>query len=247
MYLHHTYTDEFYPLCINQINRHQLKNKMKKETTLLSDAASLMTRLYEYDKGFLKDLKDIINFKVKRGVSLEEFGNTCDFLYFSYGYEEIGENLHDYLINLIAPTYLFSEFEKQKKLVYISYCFPYIKRLVLSDKKRMQHIANIISSKINSEKTDLSDILDCLSRVAYLGKDFSNMVVDNIENVLFKSKISVKDRRWIRRIADPFDDFTSTEDKIDSVVLIFDRLQLWEYLSDRYKEKLDRIINKKSS
>lgn len=244
MYLHFRYIDEFHPLFTNQINRHQLKNKIKKETALLSDATSLMTRLCEYDKNFVKDLKDIISFKVKIGISLKDFGDTCDYLNLSYGYEEIDENLRDYLVNLISPDYLFSEFEKQKKLVFMSHCFPHIKRLVLSD-KHMQHIANILSSKINLE-TDPYEIFECLSRVAYLGKDFSNMVVDNIDNILLKSKIGVEERGRIRCIADPFDDFTSTEDKIDSVTVIFNRLNLWEYLSERYKKELDRIINKKS-
>jgi hypothetical protein len=238
--LYLTFTDEFYKEFMRELNFIKIKSKLLKPKVPLNDAVYLLSQLYGMDNTLMDDIKDIISFRVKTGINLDEFSSVCVFL--NDIHESFPEDLLKYFIDLNDLNEIVSKFEQEENLLHISWCFPHIKEFVLSNKNRMNHIANILGSKIN-EETNLFRTTELLTRIAYLGNEFSDLVIKYLDKTLLKERILEIDiMKFLKRIILPYDDFTEIKEKKETAINIIKKLELWDLLNNEDMESIKNLL-----
>lgn len=238
--IYDAFTKEFYKSICNELDFTQFKNTLVKKDSSIYDAVLVISLLYEENHNLFMELKDVIHHKALDEFNINEFGGTCYLLYSLTMRKNLHENLVDYLLSLIDPNEFLLQFKKETDLIEITPCFPHIQTLILGNKDRMEGFANVISSIINNSD-DLYRITNLLSRIAYMGKEFSGILVDRIHHKKIKSEF-MKNKELISNIIKPFDEYMPLRDKIGGVRVIFDTLGLWEYLSQEDFAELHKII-----
>ncbi len=129
-----------------------------------------------------------------------------------------------------------------EKLSNLSISFPYIKEHIIGIETRLKTIINILSIKVNKEK-DITEIILLLSRVAFLGAEFSAKLLSQIDTKRIISMIEKVDRfkvfsdlLFIPHGHNPF------EERIEAARLISGELKAKKLLSVEEIKKINRRI-----
>lgn len=245
--LYYRYYPEFFSLLIGQSTITKLKSKIISKNVPLNMSVHFFTLLSEMiEKDLSEDLKEIIESKIKTGVTASDFGIAISNLYKNKTFDQ---DLSEYLIEIADPNEMISKFEDEKE-PYIYLYFPYIKKWLFSDKRRMQYVAEVLSSKINEEKKVLF-IADLLSRISYMGEEFSIMVLDNVNQKLLRPRITEinedKKIEFFKLLFTPQNRWFSMEEKINGIntaKLIVNKLNLWNLLTKEETVEVNEIIKK---
>ncbi len=237
------YSKDFYNSYLNELDLSNLISKLKNKKTNLDDAFYVLYQLYEMDKNILNEIKAIIRYKTRAGISMRELGACCkmiDYLNIGYEYNE-NQNLIKYLINLTDIDQLIQKMGTEK-LSNLSISFPYIKEHIIGIETRLKTIINILSIKVNKEK-DITEIILLLSRVAFLGAEFSAKLLSQIDTKRIISMIEKVDRfkvfsdlLFIPHGHNPF------EERIEAARLISGELKAKKLLSVEEIKKINRRI-----